>query len=712
MPRRVDPVILLGIITVAVLSFGLSAGAAPEDGAVPASVLDNGVASNEVAAPPVEPSGEGDAPSGGPAPENTIAPREESEVSDGSAPVGEAVPEDEVAPDEVAAQDEGGAASEEQDDALQEVTTLEESPAQGDAKSDVAEGVMPKEAEIGEVAEEAGAEFQRMLTEAEAADGEFNSALLEKNQLTSEIAETRNDLAAAEDSLGEAQDKLEDRASQMYMNGQDGFLGMLLGARNFSDFKDLLGLWVQLLDQDQKEVEEWRQSRDRLEQNSWDLETQLEEWEQKSEVASTKKEEAETRIEQAQEFFEAQDQKVQEKIEEDRAREAELALDYVGKMLQEATGEQPSELAANEGENLGENATAGEEPGQAEEDQSETGANGTTGGEQVIQLAGEDKSDEIEQARQTGVEAPDRTPEEEQQRQVEVAQALSKTIQEWQAQKKPLAEEVQGAMKEREAEAAQKERSSGNQAQNPAAEEMAAAAEEQAKANEQSTKAAEQAAAEKEARENATTQAEEAEKAKLAVEQLPAGEQEAARAAAQEAERNAAIAAEKAVEQKLAAEEAAKQATEQKDLAIELEKATTQKAAENGILPQPKLGTSGSGVLDYAQDWLGVPYDYSHSAGMTRAAVDCSAFTAAVYKKFGITLPDSPGGQLGMGAPVTGPAKAGDLVFFSEDGSGIPTHVGISNGDGTLTHASNFTGEVSVTDMDYLTGYMGARRLI
>jgi cell wall-associated NlpC family hydrolase len=117
-------------------------------------------------------------------------------------------------------------------------------------------------------------------------------------------------------------------------------------------------------------------------------------------------------------------------------------------------------------------------------------------------------------------------------------------------------------------------------------------------------------------------------------------------------------------------------------------------------------------VLDYAKDWLGVPYDYSHSAGMTRAAVDCSAFTAAVYKKFGITLPDSPGGQLGMGAPVTGPAKAGDLVFFSEDGSGMPTHVGIANGDGTLTHASNFTGEVSVTDMDYLTGYMGARRLI
>ena len=685
MPRRVNPVILLGIIIVAVLSFGLSAGAAPEDSAVPESVLEKGVAPNEVTAPVVEPSGEGGAPSEVPVPESTIAPGEDK-VPEVNAPVGDAVPEEDVAPNG------GAASSEEQEDALKEVTTLEESPAQEDAESDVAEGVLPEEAEIGEVAEEAGNEFQRMLTEAEAADGEFNNALLEENQLSIEIAETRNDRATAEDSLDEAQNKLEDRASQIYRDGPEGFLAMLLGAETFSDFEVLLGLWVQLLDQEQEEVEEWRENRDQLEQNTQDLEAQLEEWEKTREEASTKKEEAETSVEQAQEFLAAQEQEVQEKIEEDRAREAELALDHVGKMLQDATGEQPSELAAGEEENSDETETAGDE--------------------QAIQLAGEDKSEEIEQARQAGAEAPDRTPEEEQDRQGEVAQALAETIQEWQAQKKPLAEAVEEPVKEREAGAASNEGPSGSPAQNLAAEQMAAAAEGQAKAQDQSRKAAEQAAAEKEARENAATRAAEAEKSKLAVEQLPAAEQEAARAAAQEAERNAAIAAEKAAEQKLAAEEAAKQATEQKGLAIELEETAAQKAAENGILPQPKLGTAGSGVLDYAQDWLGVPYDYTHSAGMTRAAVDCSAFTAAVYKKFGITLPDSPGGQLGMGAPVTGPAKAGDLVFFSEDGSGMPTHVGIANGDGTLTHASNFTGEVSVTDMDYLTGYMGARRLI
>jgi cell wall-associated NlpC family hydrolase/peptidoglycan hydrolase CwlO-like protein len=711
MPRRVNPVVLPGIIIVAVLSFGLSAGAAPEDGGVPGSVLENGVAPNEITAPVVEAPGEDSAPSEVPAPENTIAPGE-GNAPEVSAPVGEAVLEDDVAPDEGAAQDKGAAASEEQEDALEEVTTPEESPAQEDAESDVTEGFVPEEAEIGEVAEEAGNEFQRMLTEAGAADGEYNKALLEGNQLTKEISETRNELATTEDSLEEAQGRLEDRASRMYMDGPDGFLSMLLGASDFSKFKNLLGLWVQLLDQDQKEVEEWRESRNKLEQNSQDLEAQLEEWEQTSKEASTRKEEAETRVEQAQEFFKAQDQKVQEKIEEDRAREAELALDYIGEMLQEATGEPPSELAAGKGENSDEIEAAGEESGQAGEDQTEPGANETTGHGQAIQLTGEDKSEEMERARQAGAEAPDRTPEEEQDRQADIAQALNETIQEWQAQKKPLAEEVQEPVKQREAGDAQEGRPSGTQAQQNPAAEQTAAVEEQTKAHEQSTKATEQAVAEKEAREKATTQAEEADKAKLAVELVPAAEQEAARVAAQEAERNAAIAAEKAAEQKLAAEEAAEQAVKEKELAVELQDAATLETANNGTLSQPTLGTSGSTVLDYAETWMGVPYDYSHTGGMTRARVDCSAFTAAVYQKFGITLPDSPVEQWGMGAPVSGPAQAGDLVFFSEDGSGTPTHVGIANGDGTLTHASNFTGEVSVTDMDYIKGYMGAKRLI
>ncbi len=260
-------------------------------------------------------------------------------------------------------------------------------------------------------------------------------------------------------------------------------------------------------------------------------------------------------------------------------------------------------------------------------------------------------------------------------------------------------------------------------AQNPAADQLAAAAEKQAEAQDEARQAAEQTAKEKQAKEQAAARAEEAEKARQAAENAPQAEKEAAQSAAEEAGRQADFAAEFAVEEKQGAEEIAKRALDRLTSAEEemnmARMTAEQAAANNPLTPQPGAigskvlpGGTGGGVLGEAQSWLGVPYDYSHSGGMTRNAVDCSAFTAAVYLKFGITLPDSPIGQLGMGVPVTGPAQAGDLVFFSEDGSGVPTHVGIANGDGTLTHSSDFTGEVSVTDMDYINGYMGARRLL
>jgi len=305
----------------------------------------------------------------------------------------------------------------------------------------------------------------------------------------------------------------------------------------------------------------------------------------------------------------------------------------------------------------------------------------------------------------------------------------------------------QGKMPEQMAdEAAEKQRDRAEEArevpaENPAADQLAAAAEKQAEAQDQARQAAEQTAKEQQAKMEAAARAEEAEKARQAAEKAPQAEKEVAQSAAEEARRQAEFAAEFAVKEKQGAEEIAKRAIERLASAEEdmnvAQMTAEQAAANNPLAPKPGAigvkplpgaigakplpgaigakplpGGSGGGVLGEAKNWLGVPYDYSHSMGMTRKGVDCSAFTAAVYSQFGITLPDSPIGQLGMGAPVSGPAKAGDLVFFDEDGGGAPTHVGIANGDGTLTHSSNFTGEVSVTDMDYLNGYMGARRLL
>ena len=83
-----------------------------------------------------------------------------------------------------------------------------------------------------------------------------------------------------------------------------------------------------------------------------------------------------------------------------------------------------------------------------------------------------------------------------------------------------------------------------------------------------------------------------------------------------------------------------------------------------------------------------------------------------VFAQFGISLPDSPEGQMGYGTPVKGEPAAGDLLFWSEDGSGIITHVGVATGHGTTIHASNYVGFVTETPIDVIPGYVGARRLL
>jgi cell wall-associated NlpC family hydrolase len=118
-------------------------------------------------------------------------------------------------------------------------------------------------------------------------------------------------------------------------------------------------------------------------------------------------------------------------------------------------------------------------------------------------------------------------------------------------------------------------------------------------------------------------------------------------------------------------------------------------------------------VIAVAEQHLGTPYVLSPPGPCSAfEAEDCSCFTMLVFQEFGIALPDSPGAQMGYGVPVSGAPRAGDLLFWSEDGSGTITHVGIAMGDGTTIHASNYAGGVVITSINYINGYVGARRLL
>ena len=113
----------------------------------------------------------------------------------------------------------------------------------------------------------------------------------------------------------------------------------------------------------------------------------------------------------------------------------------------------------------------------------------------------------------------------------------------------------------------------------------------------------------------------------------------------------------------------------------------------------------------------GVRYKY---ATCTSRLMSCTCFTKKVYATFGLTLPMDEPGQVRRGRAVSRSGlRAGDLVYFKEGGlSGPITHVGIyagrnpTTGQQMISHASSYFGTMVTSEMRYIQGYAGARRLV
>jgi len=117
-------------------------------------------------------------------------------------------------------------------------------------------------------------------------------------------------------------------------------------------------------------------------------------------------------------------------------------------------------------------------------------------------------------------------------------------------------------------------------------------------------------------------------------------------------------------------------------------------------------------VLTEIMGMMGTPYS---GAGSDSGGIDCSGFTAKVYRDAaGKEIPRSCREQFETGEPVDpGKLRFGDLVFFNIDGHQL-SHVGIYVGDGLFAHASVSLGiTVSVLDSEYYRRcYAGARRIL
>lgn len=122
---------------------------------------------------------------------------------------------------------------------------------------------------------------------------------------------------------------------------------------------------------------------------------------------------------------------------------------------------------------------------------------------------------------------------------------------------------------------------------------------------------------------------------------------------------------------------------------------------------------AGSAVVSEARKYLGTRYvKGGPEVCRPYKTMDCTCLTKTVFKKFGYNLPDGEGAQFRYGRPVSkAELRPGDLVFFNEGGGGI-SHVGIYSKPGYIVHASGYFGEVVQSQMKYINGYAGARRLV
>lgn len=122
--------------------------------------------------------------------------------------------------------------------------------------------------------------------------------------------------------------------------------------------------------------------------------------------------------------------------------------------------------------------------------------------------------------------------------------------------------------------------------------------------------------------------------------------------------------------------------------------------------------TKGEEVVEYAKQFLGVPYVYG---GTSPEGFDCSGFTYYVYKHFDVTLNRTSSTQSLNGTSVNKKdLQPGDLVFFCQNGSSSIGHVGIYVGNDQFIHSPQ-TGDVvkisSMASASYSLRYAGARRI-
>ena len=97
-----------------------------------------------------------------------------------------------------------------------------------------------------------------------------------------------------------------------------------------------------------------------------------------------------------------------------------------------------------------------------------------------------------------------------------------------------------------------------------------------------------------------------------------------------------------------------------------------------------------------------VGYDYVYGGASPSSGFDCSGFTYYLFGQLGHSISRTASQQYrNDGRAVSRSAmEPGDLLFFSCDGSGEVSHVGIYIGDNKFVNAENSYAGVTVCSLD------------
>ena len=139
-------------------------------------------------------------------------------------------------------------------------------------------------------------------------------------------------------------------------------------------------------------------------------------------------------------------------------------------------------------------------------------------------------------------------------------------------------------------------------------------------------------------------------------------------------------------------EEEAKKAAEEASKAS-AGKSNSSNVDSSSIISGASGSARGKDIANFACRYVGNPY-VAGGTSLTNGA-DCSGFTFAIYKEFGISLPRTSTAQRGAGREVSlSDAQPGDIVCYAG-------HVAIYIGGGRIVHASTPSTGIKYGNVNY-----------